>query len=214
MNPVLSECARRGVKEILHFTTDRGLLGIMKIAKILSRKRLPDEQWLEFILKLNVGTRLDTAWLDYVNLSIAAINARFFAICSRNWHAGDEGLWWCVLAFAPEILAHDDVWFTTTNNFYRSARRARGIEGFQSMYAPRVSGKYGATVSRTASMGGDRTTDPQAEVLYPGELPLDLLRAVYVLNQDHADYYETLCDDFGRPEMSGKAVVDPAVFGR
>jgi ssDNA thymidine ADP-ribosyltransferase, DarT len=38
-----------------------------------------------------------------------------------------------------------------------------------------------------ANMPDSFTTDPQAEILYPGQVPVSLLRAVYVRQAEHAD---------------------------
>ncbi len=214
LTSILSECAERGVNEIVHFTTDRGLLGMMTLGRILSRARLPREKQLEFIVKHNVEVRKDVSWVDHVNLSVGAINKRFFDICSRHWHAGDRSLWWCVMAFDPVVATHDGVWFTTTNNFYPAVRRAQALAGFQAMFGPEVAGIYGTLIRRGVGHPTDLPTDPQAEVLYPKELSLAFLKRACFMTEDHADYYETLCSTLSRHDLAGRAVVDPSAFAR
>lgn len=209
MSASVSGLARqRGVTEVVHFTTDLGLLGILTVGCVLSRKRLSEENWLRHILTVNAERRWDYNWLDYVNLSVSNINRNFFGI-SVNWHCRELGRWWCILSFLPEILDHKDVWFSTTNNGYPATQRAQGVEGFEALFADQVAGRYGTMTDRM-----DRPsylpTDPQAEILYPEKLSLNFLQHVYVLEDDHVYYYESLCD--GRCHLQGKAVVCEKAF--
>ena len=48
-------------------------------------------------------------------------------------------------------------------------------------------GWQGSHVTRYRGMPDAWTTDPQAEVLYPGQVPIELLRAIYVREEEHAD---------------------------
>ena len=47
----------RGISEILHFTTNRGLLGTLVSKKLLSRYRLTDDKLLQHILYPNAAIR-------------------------------------------------------------------------------------------------------------------------------------------------------------
>jgi len=170
---------RRGIEEVLHFTTNRGVLGVLATGTLKSRQRLSKDKQLEFILKLNASTRKDAAWLDYVNLSIVRINSTFFDISSGKWHKGQD-IWWAVLAFDPEILAHKGVYFTTTNNMYTGVNRARGEKGIEAMYASKVIRWVGNEVVREKGLAESETTCQQAEVLYPGEVPVKYLKRIYV----------------------------------
>ncbi len=76
------EIKKRGITEVLHFTTNRGLLGVLYSSALKSKARLTQDEQLEFILRPNAQVRKDPAWLDFVNLSISAINSTYFQISS------------------------------------------------------------------------------------------------------------------------------------
>lgn len=177
---------QRGICEILHFTTDKGLVGTLAKAELLSRMRLPEEDLLRFIFTANCDTRKDPAWLDYVSMSITKVNPRFFDY-SIERHKNDR-LWWCVLAFDPEILSHEGVYFTTTNNIYTRVQRAPGPEGllalFDSQILQYVRRGIPQIVNRSPSLPANVTTCSQAEVLYPQGVSIEYLRAIYVPNED------------------------------
>src|SRR6266511_5391085 len=103
MTGILQLIERRGITEVLHFTTSKGLLGILYSRLVLPRRRLPRNKLVEHVYMVNAEVRYDPEWTDYVNLSIAQINTRFFDIASRKWHR-DKDLWWCILSFSPVIL--------------------------------------------------------------------------------------------------------------
>ncbi|MER5212393.1 DarT ssDNA thymidine ADP-ribosyltransferase family protein [Streptomyces sp. NPDC002838] len=177
--------ANRRISEVLHFTTNLGLLGILGTSAILSRKRLPEEKYVEHIYTPNCSTRKDRAWLDYVNLSISRINDSMFD-ASERWHEVDN-VWWAALSFEAGILSDPGVYFTTTNNIYPSVCRATGADGLNAMFADVVSGRYSQPMARFAGQSASWATDRQAEVLYPGRLSLAKLQRVYVREEHHAD---------------------------
>jgi hypothetical protein len=178
--------AARGISEILHFTTNRGLLGIFATGYVKSRKRLPDESQLEYLFLPNTDYRKDVAWIDYVNLSVSQVNKRFLA-WSRRRTRTDDRLFWCILAFDPAILGHPGVIFTTTNNIYTGVKRGGGLRDFLALFEERVHqwGDYYA--SRTMGHGDHITTCEQAEVLYPQSLSIECLRRVYVADGETQD---------------------------
>ena len=69
----------RNIQEILHFTTNRGLLGTLVSKQLLSRCRLSDDKLLQHILYPNAVIRheeyeffdKEQNWIDFVNLSIS-----------------------------------------------------------------------------------------------------------------------------------------------
>lgn len=128
--------AERGIESILHFTTNRGSLGLFASRALKSRQRLNADQQLKHIFQPNARYRdKDRAWLDYANLSVSQINTAFFRTCSGSWHR-EKDFFWCILDFTPEILLHDDVWFTTTNNIYTNVERARALKGWKPYSRP------------------------------------------------------------------------------
>jgi len=176
----------RGIEEVLHFTTNCGLLGILDSRVVKPRARLESDERLEFIFSPNAAFRKDARWLDHVNLSVSRINSRFFATSGR-WHGGRD-IWWAVLSFRPEILTHPGVVFTTTNNKYRVTVRGTGPEGLERCFATTViEYESGTTATRWANMPPNLTTCQQAEVLYPGELSTEFMQRIYVKMGEHQD---------------------------
>jgi len=174
----------RGIQEVLHFTTNLGLTGILASRAIKSRKRIEKEEILEFILKPNVEIRKDPTWEDHISLSVTQINSNFFDY-SKYKHP--EVQWWCILSLDPAILTHEGVVFVTTNNIYPSARRGYGPSGFEQLFAPVVNGRYSERLQRSLEMPASFTTCDQAEVLYPGELSIEYLRTIYVAAEEDGD---------------------------
>lgn len=186
---VLTYAHSRGIREILHFTTNKGGLGIFSTGSVLCRDRLEQHQYIEYIYTPNCANRLkDAEWTGYVNLSISRVNSSMFGYASNRWHS-TEDLWWIVLGFDPAILAHPNVVFATTNNTYRACvKRDTGMNGLEALFAPSIEwGWRGSVHTRTADTPSWWTTDPQAEVLYPDNVDLQYLRAVYVRDPDHID---------------------------
>lgn len=187
---------RRGIKEILHFTTNVGLTGILASKAVKPRESLPKDKYLEYVYLYNCEDRSrDAAWHEYVNLSITKVNWRLFSISMFKWHSNIDG-WWCILSFDPVILRHPGVFFTTTNNIYTGVKRKTGVEGLEQLFAEKVVRWEGNVVTRTQSTPSNQPTCEQAEVLYPGELSLDYIKAIYA-KDDHSAYAaESLLDTF------------------
>lgn len=191
---ILDFVARCGISEVLHFTTNEGLVGVLQSGAVLPRSQLPREKYLEHIYKPNCRIRKDTAWLSYVNLSINWINPELFRISSGYWHK-DRDIFWCVLSFDPGILDHEGVYFVTTNNMYSGAIRGVGEEGLSSLFEPRIvqyverqKGRLVPikSVVRPKTHPVHLPTCSQAEVLYPGALSLEYLKGVYAPTADLA----------------------------
>ena len=199
----------RGLTEIVHFTTNLGLIGSLVSWAVKSRALLPRERLLEYVYKPNAHHRRDPAWTGYVSLSITRINTHFFDISSTKWHA-DEDLWWCILAFSSDILTHPQVVFATTNNMYDGVLRERGAVGLEWLFAPKVHLYTDRWVSRSADRPANRPTCDQAEVLYPKELSMKFIQAVYVVNELHADIAAAQCEMFGYQGL--KVIIKPEAF--
>lgn len=200
---------QRKISEILHFTTNEGLLGILYSGALKSRQCLPQEKQLEYIYKPNAVFRKDSEWLDYINLSISRINYQFFDVSANRWHR-DRNIWWCVLSFDPVILSYPGVYFTTTNNMYSGVRRDTGVAGLQALFENRITQWPGKIVKRDSKLPANLPSCPQAEVLYPGELATDFLQSVYVsTGEDHDDICGQ-CAGVSHPEIEVKVL--PEVF--
>src|SRR3569832_713176 len=101
---VAKRVEHRQIAEVLHFTTNRGLVGILGSGTLQSRRRLPEDRYLQHVAFANATVRPEESawfdktqdWLDYVNLSISEINAHFFAV-SEKWHL-EHDVWWVICA--------------------------------------------------------------------------------------------------------------------
>lgn len=185
---ILAVVRDRDISEVRHFTTSRGLLGVLRTQKLLSRKHLSEEDEVRLIAINNCYRRWDNAWFGHVNLSIERINGYLYGISSGRWHAGED-LWWAVLGLDPAILAHDGVVFTTTNNGYSVVQRARGAAGLEALFAESVvtwRGDRAASVTR-AGQATNIPTCAQAEALYPDFVDTRWLRKIYVPQAELAD---------------------------
>ncbi len=176
---VIQTVAQRGIAEVLHFTTNNGLVGILHTGRLSANAFLKDEQRLAHILKINsIDRSRDAMWLEYVNLSISRINEYFFNYSkTRIKH---EHTYWCILSFDPLVLAHPGVSFATTNNAYPLTMRATGVEGLEALFAGTIRRKPTWSTQRAHGEHAFHPTCRQAEALYPGHLSLAHLRAIYV----------------------------------
>ena len=197
---VQAEILKRGITEVVHFTTHLGVLGTLAKKAILSRYRLPKESSLQNILHVNSIFRPEESeffdksqnWLDYVNLSVSEINRRFFDV-SQGWHQGSE-VWWAILSFDSVVMSHD-VEFATTNNGYEHCIRGGGLEGLDRLFEPVVRRKNTWCAYRR-ERPRQLATCEQAEVLYPGEVSTEYLKTIYVRDGDQSDQVKAWLLDF------------------
>ncbi|AZP43924.1 DUF4433 domain-containing protein [Rahnella aquatilis] len=182
MNEFEASVKAKGIKEILHFTTNQGLLGVLRTGAVLPNSQLKEEDTLAFIFQQNSLKRRerDSKWLGFVNLSITKLNFEFFEH-SRSVHQNSD-IYWAILSFSPDILIDSGVYFTTTNNIYPSCLRGEGIEAFERMFCDPIEGKFQKKIYRGPFHLSSWTTCEQAEILYPGRLALKHLIKVYVEN--------------------------------
>ena len=187
---ILVAAEQRGINQIVHFTTLKGAVGVFSKWALMSRRRLPQEELLEFVYQPNAYYRRDLEWLDYVNLSVERVND-WFLRASRRWHDAEDPQW-VILAFGPRMLTHPGVVFTTTNNAYPECLRAEGLSGFDQIFGEIVVGYNGRRYVRENARPS-WPTDRQAEVLYPGELSCDHLQRIDVLTErTYDDIHGTL----------------------
>lgn len=181
---IVEAAVERDITSIVHFTRTRGLMGILSSSAVKARRDLPHDARVKHVYEENAADRSrDRAWHGYINLSVSAINRRMFHFSKRE-HPDDE---WVILEFGPEVLGDPGVVFCTTNNAYEVAHRCAGPAGFNQMFAPRVPwGHYDCFHDRRRREPY-QTTDPQAEVLYPFELPLEHLHTITVGDDDTYD---------------------------
>lgn len=209
MTDVATFSRERHIREIVHFTTQKGLLGLCFTQAVLPRNQLNEEQLIEYILKINAERRTDTRWFGHVNLSINHINRRFFQAAHR-WHGG---IWWVILSFDPVILSAPGVHFATTNNAYNGVKHDFGFDGLRALYDEPIDHGFPTWPAHTRFGDTDSAdpTCPQAEVLYPGRLETRFLRRVYV--KDAANYREACSFLTFLPNTKGiEVLIEPQRF--
>lgn len=207
MSELVSKLAEgRKIKEIVHFSTNRGLTGCLHSGFVYPRSRLRAEEQLEHILTLNAPFRAEVEdwfdrtenWIDYVNLSISEITANLFRF-SLKWHAGKD-IYWVILGFDPALLDDDGVYFSTTNNIYEHTKRGKGRSGFEALFKSSVARKESWTAYR-GSRADHLPTCEQAEVLYPARLDMKYLRRVHVREVEEKDSVYALLSNFDRSDV-------------
>lgn len=204
---VSARALERGATEILHYTSEKGVMGSVMKWKVLSRERVEGDEELAFTYE-GIWPRRDPDWIDYISLSVSRINLDLY----NRSRAHYPDFWWAVMSFDPEILNHDGVWFTTTNNVYDDVcRRGEGVDGFEDMFSDEVLwGYYGSVFRRGEGTPDHWTTDRAAEVLYPAELSLDHLCRLSVPGLQHRRLVNAWCEAYGRAELPIE--VDPGAF--
>lgn len=207
MSTPVERARERGVTEILHFTTDKGVLGSLRKQCLLPRSQVSDDPDLAFIFNAVWPVKLPE-WIDYISLSVSRINRELFDRAEHNL----PGRWWAVMSFGIGILDTPGVVFTTTNNAYDDVcRRGEGVAGFEDMFAERVPwGYYGTTQYRRPDCPANQPTHRQAEVLYPGQLDLDHLQCVYVRSSEQRRMVRAWCSAFDRAPPAVE--IRPEVF--
>lgn len=177
---------RRNILSVLHFTTNKGALGILSSRSVKSRSLLSADQQLRHIFQPNANDRSrDIRWTGYVNLSITVPNSKFFSI-SRRWHR-EKDFWWCLFDFRPETLSHEGVLFTTTNNIYTGVAREPSEAGLEACFAQEIRQWEGRSIRRSSTSDENRTTCEQAEVLYPSQLSTNYLARILVERSEDGD---------------------------
>lgn len=215
MSSVANDLADRGIIELVHFTTHKGLVGILATHSLKSRRQLPREKFLQHIVHANSAVRPEEQqqfdksedWLDYVNFSVSEINSRFFRFSSGWEH--NQAIWWALLSFDPVIATHPGVYFATTNCKYEHCTRMAGPLGFKKLFGDRTfrTGTWSAT---RAGRAIHLPTCEQAEVLYPKEVSTEFLRQIYVKEGEHSDLVRGWLRDF---EVKGvEVIVQPQKF--
>ncbi|WP_025822354.1 DarT ssDNA thymidine ADP-ribosyltransferase family protein [Shewanella marina] len=208
---IIDEVNQRDITEVLHFTTNSGFLGMLAQSQVLPNSKLHKEDTLAFIFKQNSESRKEKnpKWLDYINLSVSKLNYEFFGY-SQYIHRGVD-MFWVVLSFSTEILEHEGVFFTTTNNIYPSCNRSQGYKGFVDMFNNPIEGKFQVKYYRSDEHLPSWTTCEQAEVLYPDGLSFEYLKKIYVPDEASKSCVKAQMSLYNK---SIETLVDPSVFKR
>jgi hypothetical protein len=197
--------ARRGVRQLVHYTTQKGIHGTIASGALLSRAQLDQEEYLALIRE-PVWPRRDAPWIDHISLSVTSINDLLFGQSRAHF----QHLWWAVIAVSPAVLDDDGVFFTTTNNIFPSVKRGQGADGFEAMFADEVIGRHGV-VSTRGGLPDTQPTDRAAEVLYPQRIETDHVEAIYVMEPDHKHTILGWCAALDHQDI--RVEVRPDVFG-
>lgn len=210
----------RGINEVVHFTTNKGLLGSLIRGLLLSRHRLPEEKLLKYIVFNNSEVRPEHSnyfdksenWIDFVNLSLSEINSRYFNVSTNKWHEG-KAIFWVILSFDPIIMTHENVYFATTNNSYDYCERKKGVEGFDNLFIDEVKRKnsyYSIWKVKRLNRSSHLATCEQAEILYPEGVPLSYLRRIYVRTEEEYDIVGGWLAEFHAQDV--EVCISPAKF--
>jgi hypothetical protein len=208
VRPVDEVVERRGITEVLHFTTNLGLIGVLATRALKARALLDIDDYLEFIFKANAARIRDRQYLRYVNLSISRLSPAFFK-WSRRQHT-TEDLYWCILSLTPEILGHDGVLYATTNNIWTGCDRARGGEGLEALFAKKVHRYSTLWAERQDGYPHNWPTCDYAEVLYPEQVRTDFLQRIYFETDDQMHHGAAQMRALNHPEI--ELVVAPELF--
>lgn len=216
MATIAALVAKRCIAEVVHFTTNRGLLGCLATGEVMPRNRLREQQLLKHIAYPNAPFRSEEReafdksedWISYVNLSISEISTNLFRASTQRWHTGRDVSWF-IMSFRPPLLSNPGVYFSTTNNIYDLTKRGTGPRGLEALFAPIISRKPGWT-ARRLSRPDHLPTCEQAEVLYPSGLSLAYLQRVYAHDGDDADWAMATLSTYGRHDVD--VTVDPVKF--
>ncbi|MGW7639117.1 DarT ssDNA thymidine ADP-ribosyltransferase family protein [Streptomyces decoyicus] len=202
----------RKITEVVHFTTNRGLLGVLVQRLCKARALLAKDEYLESIYHQNSKFRReDPKYWRYVNLSISEPNHSFLQTSSDKWWA-NEDLFWAVLSFDPVIMAHPGVLFSPSNMGYDGITPSEGKHGAEALFADRVPYGFGKYAPLRRNREPHLPTNPQAEVLYPQAVSTQHLQRISVLTDEDAAKAEAIVSASGHDEVD--IIVDPVTFGK
>lgn len=187
----------RGIEEVLHYTSDRGVHGTVIKGALLSRERVEADREVAYVFR-GIWDVKEPDWADHISLSLSRVNLDLFTRARKN----HPDRWWAVMSFDVAILDHPGVYFATTNNSYPVCLRGEGIDGFEALFGEAVPwGRLGSVEYRRDHHDPAWPTHRAAEVLYPGEIPVEYLRAVYVESSQQSHMINAWCDAYGKPHL-------------
>lgn len=173
---------------------------------LLSRDQVENDPDIAFIFE-GLWERKDPEWVDHVSLSVSRINLDLFRRSRNNF----PDFWWAVMSLDVEILDHDGVVFTTTNNIYPPCQRGHGIGGFEAMFGSPIEwGYYGSRKFRHNELLEAWPTDRAAEVLYPRRIDIAYVQKLYVPGKQHRRLVHAWAETYGVGELPVE--IDPKPF--
>lgn len=179
---IQSEVHSRGITRLCHFTPARNLVHIASNRDGLkSINALRSEQAACFTA---TDTKRVDGYTNHVCCSIEYPNAWYLSKAEANEVLFKD---WVILFISPQYL-----WNAGTCYCPRNAAAGWGgqvvksLSGFQSLFAPSITGAYGKTNSRGAKHLNCSPTDDQAEVLVQAHIPLADILGVAVKDETQA----------------------------
>jgi len=156
----------RGIKSLIHFTPINNLASIIGDG-LYSRSSLKGKEFIYTDEQRHDG------WWDWISLSVSFPNYKMFYL-KRNQLTAAEG--WVVILLEPKILWELECRYLLTNAASRE-KRLLNDEHWSSVDA--FNGLFGSETDREGLP--DRfATDPQAEVMVQGHIPISYIRDIVV----------------------------------
>ncbi len=206
---VSQEISRRGIRRLVHFTKLENLTGILRYG-LLSSQELRSR-------RLSVNEN-DTRRLDMHPecscLSVTFPNYRLFYYFRQL----DDTVDWIVLELTPDVLfsLREYPIFCPSNAASEAVRckigehQASDVKSFQNMFAEES--EYRGSLMRRKNLGlsPSDTTDPQAEILFPGSIPLKYINKIKVNDMRVQDECQKMVLKHGIEDIS--VAVDQQMF--
>jgi len=122
---------------------------------------------------------------------------------------------WVILFINPVVLWTSGTLFCPRNAAAESGSLiSDGWPGYQSMFAPHVSGTGGKVFARKESHLACSPTDMQAEVLVPGPIPIDALMGMAMRSDKQVQTERARWDTLGLAIPAIPTVVAPDLFNK
>lgn len=179
---ILASLQERGITRLCHFTPARNLahiaagrVGILSTASLEANERAA--------YNLTDLARFDGK-KTHMCCSIQYPNAWYFEKARGGEYLFTD---WVVLLISPHYLAQPDTLFCPRNAAADFGRHiVRGLDGFNSLFAPSVSGAYNQNRLRGPQHRLNCPTDEQAEILIQDRVLLRHVLGVAVANANQA----------------------------
>ena len=176
---------QRGISRLVHFTPLNNLFSIIEMQAVVARDRVlriakeRADQFLLDYVNFNDSVRLDGR-TSYINLSIEHPNTTLFSRFRERYTICDV---WCVLQLVPQCLGLPGALYCVGNaasSRVRSCGTGATIDHLLALFADKVvtGNQYGQRTLTRVNLAACYPTDPQAEVLVPGEIDLSLVKSV------------------------------------
>ncbi len=207
---IQTEVQSRGITRLCHFTPARNLAHIASNQDGLkSINALRSEQTACF-------TATDTKRLDgYTNhicCSIEYPNAWYLSKAEANDALFKD---WVILFISHNYLSIDGTRFCPRNAAAGSGSQVvKSLSGFQSLFAPSITGAYGRTNVRGAQHLKCSPTDDQAEVLVQSHVPLADILGVAVKDETQAKNEVTRLRLMGIQQNPFRFIIAPELFDK